>query len=85
MDDLRTFVHSEMDRVGSPRYSFDDLGHRRDRKRRNQRITAGVVGIVVALLSLATLAGAWRESVPRTSRRPLPRTSSLMSAGGSST
>jgi Tol biopolymer transport system component len=59
MDDLQTVVHSEMDRAGSPRYSFDDLGRRRDRKRRNQRITAGVVGIVVALLSLATLARAF--------------------------
>jgi Tol biopolymer transport system component len=59
MDDLRTLVHSEMDRAGSPRYSFEDLGHRRDRKRRNERITAGVVAIVVALLSLATVARAF--------------------------
>jgi Tol biopolymer transport system component len=36
-----------MARAGSPSYSFNDLGRRRDRKRRNQRITAGVVGIAV--------------------------------------
>jgi dipeptidyl aminopeptidase/acylaminoacyl peptidase len=59
MDDLQTLVQREMDRAGSPGYSFEDLGHRRDRKRRNQRITAGVVGIIVALLSLATLARAF--------------------------
>jgi Tol biopolymer transport system component len=59
MADLQTLVRNEMDRAGSPSYSLDDLGRRRDRKRRNQRITAGVVGIVIALLSLATLARAF--------------------------
>ena len=47
MDDLRTLVRDEMARAGSPSYSFNDLGRRRDRKRRNQRIAAGVVGIAV--------------------------------------
>ena len=47
MADLRTLVRDEMERSGSPSYSFDDLGRRRDRKRRNQRIAAGVVGIAV--------------------------------------
>ena len=47
MADLRTLVRDEMERAGSPSYSFEDLGRRRDRKRRNQRITAGVVGIAV--------------------------------------
>jgi Tol biopolymer transport system component len=47
MADLRTLVRDEMERAGSPSYSFDDLGRRRDRKRRNQRIAAGVVGIAV--------------------------------------
>jgi hypothetical protein len=47
MDDLRTLVRDEMARAGSPSYSFNDLGRRRDRKGRNQRITAGVVGIAV--------------------------------------
>ena len=47
MADLRTLVREEMERAGSPSYSFDDLARRRDRKRRNQRITAGVVGIAV--------------------------------------
>ena len=47
MAELRTLVREEMERAGSPSYSFDDLGRRRDRKRRNQRIAAGVVGIAV--------------------------------------
>jgi hypothetical protein len=60
MADLQTVVRDAMSRAGSPSYSFDDLGRRRDRKLRNKRITAGVVGIVVALLSLAALARAFR-------------------------
>ena len=47
MDDLRTLVRDEMARAGSPSYSFNDLGGGRDRKRRNKRIAAGVVGIAV--------------------------------------
>ena len=47
MAELRTLVREEMERAGSPSYSFDDLGRRHDRKRRNQRIAAGVVGIAV--------------------------------------
>jgi Tol biopolymer transport system component len=72
MADLQTLVQNEMERAGSPSYSFDDLGRRRDRKRRNQRITAGVVGIVVALLSVAALARAFRGS-ERPADQPQPR------------
>jgi len=66
MDDLRTLVRDEMARAGSPSYSFDDLGRRRDRKRRYQRIAAGVVGIAVfvAALLVVTAAG----SLDRTTR-----------------
>jgi hypothetical protein len=52
MADLRTLVRDEMERAGSPSYSFDDLGRRRDRKRRNQRIAAGVVGIAVFVAAI---------------------------------
>ncbi len=47
MADLRTLVRDQMERAGSPSYSFDDLCRRRDRKRRKQRITAGIVGFAV--------------------------------------
>jgi Tol biopolymer transport system component len=60
MADLRTLVRGQMDRAGSPSYSFDDLRRRSGRRRRNQRFTAGVVAIVVALLGLATLEHAFR-------------------------
>jgi hypothetical protein len=52
MDDLRTLVRDEMTRAGSPSYSFNDLERRRDRKRRNQRIAAGVVGIAVFVAAI---------------------------------
>ena len=67
MDDLRTLVRDEMARAGSPSYSFSDLGRRRDRKRRNQRITAGVVGIAVfvAAVWIVTTAGSFdRTTTP---------------------
>jgi len=67
MDDLRTLVRDEMARAGSTSYSFDDLGRRRDRKRRNQRITAGVVGIAVfvAAVWIVTTAGSFdRTTTP---------------------
>ena len=56
-----------MERAGSPSYSFDDLGRRRDRKRRNQRIAASVVGIVVfvAAVWIVTSAGSfYRTQMP---------------------
>jgi hypothetical protein len=66
MDDLRTLVRGEMARAGAPAYSFDDLGRRRDRKRRDQRITAGVVGIAVfvATVWLVTTAGSSGRTAP---------------------
>ena len=66
MDDLRTLVRDEMARAGSPSYSFNDLGRRRDRKRRNQRIAAGVVGIAVfvAAIWVVTTAGSFDRTTP---------------------
>jgi Tol biopolymer transport system component len=52
MAELRTLVREEMERAGSPSYSFDDLGRRRDRKRRNQRIAAGAVGFAVFVAAI---------------------------------
>ena len=66
MAELRTLVRQEMERAGSPSYSFDDLGRRRDRKRRNQRIAAGVVGIAVfvAAIWVVTTAGSFDRTTP---------------------
>ena len=73
MDDLRTLVREKMERAGSPSYSFDDLGRRRDRKRRNQRIAAGVVGIAVfvAAVWIVTSVGSLdRSETPAARDRP---------------
>ena len=55
MDDLRTLVREQMSRAGSPGYSLHDLDRRRERKLRNQRITAGVIGVAVFALFLAAV------------------------------
>jgi Tol biopolymer transport system component len=47
MTDYRTLLERDLDRVGPAPFSFDDVSRRHDRKRRNQRIAAGVVGIAV--------------------------------------
>jgi hypothetical protein len=48
MTDYRTILERDLERVTRPAgFTVDDVRRRRDRKRRNQRITAGVVGIAV--------------------------------------
>ena len=47
MTDYRNVLERDLARVGPAPFDFDDVARRRDRKRRNQRITAGVVGIAV--------------------------------------
>jgi hypothetical protein len=64
MDDLRTLVRDEMARAGSPSYSFNDLGRRRDRKRRNQRIAAGVVGITIFVAAIWIVTGSPFDRTP---------------------
>jgi hypothetical protein len=67
MAELRTLVREEMEGAGLPSYSFDDLGRRRDRRRLNQRIAAGAVGIAVfvAAIWVVTTAGSFdRTTTP---------------------
>jgi Tol biopolymer transport system component len=45
--DEREIVRRAVEALDPPEPAFERLRHRRDRKRRNQRIAAGVVGIVV--------------------------------------
>ena len=47
MTDYRNVLERDLARVGPAPFDFDDVARRRDRKRRNQRIGAGVVGIAV--------------------------------------
>ena len=81
MDDLRTLVRDEMARAGSPSYSFDDLGRRRDRKRRNQRIGAGALAIILALVSFVALTRAFRTA-ERPADEPTPRPQGIFSEVG---
>src|SRR5688572_29903706 len=53
MSDPRSTLERELDRLAPPRIPFDRLINRRDRKRRNQRIRAGVLGLAIAI------AGGW--------------------------
>jgi len=80
MADLQTLIRDEMDRASSPSYTFDDLWRRRDRKRRNQRIAAGVLGIIVAILSLMALTSAFRGAErPASEPTPAPRPPGIFS------
>jgi hypothetical protein len=47
MTDYRNVLERDLARVGPAPFGFDDVARRRDRKRRNKRIAAGVVGIAV--------------------------------------
>jgi hypothetical protein len=64
----------------APEPSFDCFVRRRDRKRRNQRVAAGVLGIAVfAAIGFVRLLGSERESVigPATSPPPTVSPSSV--------
>ena len=49
MSDDRSTLERELERLTPPRIAFDQLERRRDRKRRDQRIRAAVVGLAVAI------------------------------------
>ena len=47
MTDYRAVLEHDLDRVGPADFTLDDVARRRSRKRRNQRVAAGVVGLAV--------------------------------------
>ena len=49
MSDYRSTLERELERLSPPRVPIDQLLRRRDRKHRNQRIRAGVLGLAVAI------------------------------------
>jgi hypothetical protein len=58
-----------------PEPSFDRLLRRRDRKRRNQRITAGALGLVVCLFATVLFVRAFQSGpVPADEPKPSPST-----------
>jgi Tol biopolymer transport system component len=52
MSEYRTTLERELERLQPPRIPFDQLARRRDHKRRNQRIAAGIVGIAVFVAAI---------------------------------
>ena len=64
MIDYRSELKHDLARVGPASFSFEDVTRRRDRKRRNQRIAAGVVGIAVfvAAVWIVTSGGVFDRS-----------------------
>ena len=72
MNDYRNVLERDLARVGPAPFDFDDVARRRDRKRRNQRITAGVVGIAVFVAAIWIV----------TSGGPLDRSETSVVPGG---
>jgi Tol biopolymer transport system component len=75
MNDYRSVLERDLARVGPAPFGFDDVARRRDRKRRNQRITAGVVGITVfvAAVWVVTTGGSFnRTQQPAIQPTPTP-------------
>jgi hypothetical protein len=64
MTDYRNVLERDLARVGPAPFGFDDVARRRDRKRRNQRIAAGIVGIAafVAAVLIMTSVGSLDRS-----------------------
>jgi hypothetical protein len=80
MSDTQRTLERELERLSPPRIPFDRLVRRRDRRRRNQRIRAGVLGIAIAI-AVGWL-GVNANRRPR--GRPIPRRRHPSSAGAAS-
>jgi Tol biopolymer transport system component len=75
MADLETLVRQQMQRGGTPTYSFDDIYRRRDRKRRNGRIAEGALGLVLfAALAALLLVGMRFDGTQPGTNTPTPTT-----------
>jgi hypothetical protein len=75
MSDLRTILERGVGGATPPPAGFERMLHRHDRKRRNQRIAAGVVGIAVfvAVVWIVTSGGSFnRTQQPAIQPTPTP-------------
>lgn len=76
MADLQTLVREQMQRGGTPTYSFDDLDRRRERKRRNGRIAEGALGLLLfAALAALLLVGMRFDRQQPMTHTPTPTSS----------
>ncbi len=71
MSDPRSLLERESRRFIQPDGAFERLVRRRDRKRRNQRIGAGALAIILALVSFVALTRAFRTA-ERLADEPTP-------------
>jgi hypothetical protein len=82
MSDTQRTLERQFEQLRPPRIAFEQLEHRRDRKQRNQRVAAGVLGITVfalAAFGLVRLLGS--EGTPANEPvvpTPEPKTSGVM-------
>lgn len=63
MDDPRSVIERSLTRVGSESYTLESFYRKRNRKRARQRITAGIVGLSIAIV-LAVVGSAILRSAP---------------------
>jgi hypothetical protein len=71
MSDSRSLLERESRRFIQPDGAFERLVRRRDRKRRNQRITAGIVGIAVFVAAVWVLGARLRQETTTPAKPPM--------------
>lgn len=85
MTDLKTLVEQEMDRANTPSYGLSDVAARRDRKRRNQRLAAGAVGVAIFMAAMLLVTNGWfvdRTKKPVATPTPTDKTVDPFAARG---
>ena len=80
MADPRTIVERELGRVDVRPFTLETFHTRRDRKRRNQRLAAGAVGVSIAL-AVALIASQVAIQRDRTGGAPTPRNGAIAFEG----
>jgi Tol biopolymer transport system component len=85
MDDPRNVIERSLSRVGSESYTLESFYRRRDRKRTRQRITAGIVGLAIAIV-IAVAGPAILRSAPEnppagTKGTPILREGEMLQVG----
>ena len=74
MNEHLSTLERELERLSPPRIPFDRLAQRRDRKRRDERIRAGVLGLAVAIALGWLGVSVIRSSSPAPGGEPPPET-----------